>query len=75
MIKSLESAIEKIKRLPPDRQAYAARVLNEIAGEIAEPFVVPHEHRAAILKALAQLDRDERAPDDAVEDLLRRPWA
>jgi hypothetical protein len=60
MIKALETAIEKIKRLPEDRQAYAARVLDEIAGEGSGPFVVPDEHRAAILDALDQLDRGVR---------------
>ena len=32
MIKVLEQAIEKIKELPKDRQAYAAEILEEIAS-------------------------------------------
>lgn len=75
MIKALETAIEKIKKLPPDRQAYAARILDEIAGESDEPFIVPDEHRAAILEALQQLGRGARAPADDVARLLREPWA
>ena len=75
MIKALETAIEKIKRLPEDRQAYAARVLDEIAGEGRGPFIVPEEHRAAILEALEKLDRGERAPSGEANRLLREPWA
>lgn len=75
MIKALESAIEKIKRLPPDRQAYAARVLDEIAGEGDGPFVVPDEHRAAILEALDQIEHGRRAAKGDVDKVLREPWA
>lgn len=75
MIKALETAIDKIKRLPPDRQAYAARVLDEIAGEESRPFIVPDDHRAAILEALDQLDRGVRASSEEVNRLLREPWA
>ena len=32
MIKVLEDAVEKIKELPEDRQAYAAEVLQQIAA-------------------------------------------
>ena len=75
MIKALETAIEKIKRLSPERQAYAARVLDEIAEPEAGTFVVPDEHRAAIFEALEQVSRGERAPAEAVDRLLRKPWA
>jgi hypothetical protein len=75
MIKALETAIERIRRLPADRQAYAARVLEEIAGEGGAPFSVPDNHRAAILKALDQLERGGRADPADVEKVLREPWA
>jgi hypothetical protein len=32
MIKVLENAIDKVKRLPEDRQAYVAEVLEQIAA-------------------------------------------
>jgi hypothetical protein len=75
MIKALETAIEKIKRLPPERQAFAAHVLDLIAADDGIAFQVPEDHRAAILEGLEQAKRGERAPSDAVEALLRRPWA
>ncbi len=75
MIKSLETAIEKIKRQPPERQAYAAHVLDEIAAFDGEKFHVPDEHRTAVLEALEQMKRGERAPAEAVETVLRKPWA
>jgi hypothetical protein len=75
MIKALEIAIERIKTLPPEQQALAARILDEIVDEDARRFVVPDTHRKAILAALEQLQRGERAPAAAVQDVLRRPWA
>ena len=49
MIKVLEDAVEKIKELPEDRQAYAAEVLQQIAAASgSERFVVPNEHLAAV---------------------------
>ena len=75
MIKVLEKAIEQIKDLSPERQAYAALVLNQIASDDDTPFEVPAEHRAAILEGLAQADRGEFASDTEVERALRRPWA
>lgn len=75
MIKALETAVEKIRRLPPDKQAYAARVLDEIAGDQKAPFVVPDEHRAAILESLDQLEGGRRAAPDQANLLLREPWA
>jgi len=75
MLKSLETAIEKIKKLTPERQAYAAHVLDQIAADDGAPFQVPEDHRAGVLEGLEQMKRGERAPSDAVEALLRRPWA
>lgn len=60
MIKALESAIEKVKVLPPDTQALAARLLEEVA-EVRDPelFRVPLDHLAAIQEGLAEADRRE----------------
>ena len=38
-------------------------------------FKVPDDHRAAVLEGLEQARRGEFASDDAVDKLLRRPWA
>jgi hypothetical protein len=75
MIKSLETAIEKIKKLPPERQAFAAHMLDQIAADDSTPFQVPEDHRSSVLEGLEQMKRGERAHSDAVEVLLRRLWA
>lgn len=75
MIKILEDAIERIKELPPERQAYAAEVLQQIAaGRGGDVFIVPHEHEAAVLEGLEQAERRELASDEEVDAVLRRPW-
>ena len=75
MIKALETAIAQIKDLPPDRQAYAALVLKQIAANDSAPFEVPVEHHAAVLEGLAQAERGDFASDADIERALRRPWA
>ena len=63
MMKVLEDAIEKVKRLPEERQAYAAEILEQIAAAGADPFMVPEEHRAAVLEGLEQSERGEFVSD------------
>jgi predicted transcriptional regulator len=75
MIKALETAIAQLKDLPPERQAYAALVLKQIANDDGAPFEIPAEHRAAVLEGLAQVERGEFASEADVERALRRPWA
>jgi predicted transcriptional regulator len=75
MIKALEKAIAQINDLPPERQAYAALVLKQIADDDGTLFEVPAEHRAAVLEGLAQAERGEFASEEDVERALRRPWA
>jgi hypothetical protein len=41
MIKALEIAIEKLKRLPEDKQAYAAELIEEIAASDDEVYIIP----------------------------------
>lgn len=57
MIEKLEKAIEKVKRLPDDRQAYAALLLEELASD--ETFVIPDDHKPAVAEGLAQARRGE----------------
>jgi hypothetical protein len=75
MIKVLEQAIEKVKALPSDRQAYAAHVLEEIAAETGDVYPLTDEERKLVREGLAELDRGEYASDSDVEKVLRRPWA
>jgi hypothetical protein len=70
MIEKLEKAIEKVKRLPGDRQAYAALLLDEVAsGGI---FTVPDDHKAAVLEGLEQARRGERATDAEMAALWKK---
>jgi hypothetical protein len=43
MIKVLEQAIEKVKKLPKERQEYAAEVLEQIAEAGEEVYVLSDE--------------------------------
>ena len=70
MIEKLERAIEKVRKLPSDRQAYAAMLLDEVASESI--FVVPDAHRPAVLEGLAEARRGERATDDEMLALWKK---
>ena len=72
MTKVLEDAIEKVRRLPEDRQAYIAEVLEQIAAAGSDIFVVPDEHRAAVLEGLGQADRGEFASDAEMVALWKK---
>ena len=70
MIEKLEKAIEKVKRLPGDRQAYAAILLDELAS--GGLFNVPDDHKAAVLEGLAQARRGNRASESEMVDLWKK---
>ncbi len=70
MIERLEKAIEKVKRLPNDRQAFAAILLEEIAS--GDVFTVPEDHRADVLEARAEVLRGERATDSEMAELWKK---
>jgi truncated hemoglobin YjbI len=72
MMKVLEDAIEKMKRLPEDQQAYVAEVLEQIAAAGSDPFVVPEEHRAAVLEGLEQAERGEFVSDEEMAALWKK---
>ena len=75
MMKALEIAIEKLKALPEERQAYAAEVIEQIAASDDGIFHIPEEHMAAVREGLAQAQRGEFADEEEVDRALRRPWA
>ena len=66
MIKVLEQAIEKVKALSPERQAYAAEVLEQIADASSDIYVLSDEERRLVAEGLAELDRGEAATDSEV---------
>jgi len=72
MTKILEDAIEKVRRLPEDRQAYAAEVLEQIAAAGSDPFIIPDDHRDAVLEGLAQAERGEFATDEEMAALWKK---
>lgn len=72
MSKVLEDAIEKVRRLPEDQQAYVAEVLEQIAAAGVDPFVVPESHRAAVLEGLAEAERGEYVSDEEMAALWKK---
>ena len=66
MIKMLEQAIEKVKALSPERQQYAAEVLEQIAAAGDDVYVLSDEERRLVREGLDELDRGEVATDDEV---------
>lgn len=63
MIKILEEAIEKVKKLPKERQEYAAEVLEQIAEAGEEVYVLSDEERQLVREGLDELDRGEAASE------------
>ncbi len=72
MTKVLEDAIEKVRRLPEDRQAYAAEVLEQIAAAGSDVFTIPDEHRAAVLEGLREADQGNFMGDDEMAALWKK---
>jgi hypothetical protein len=63
MIKVLEDAIEKVKKLSPERQQYAAEVLEQIAEAGDEVYALPEEERRLVREGLAELDAGQIVSD------------
>jgi hypothetical protein len=72
MTKVLEDAIEKVRRLPEDQQAYVAEVLEQIAAAGSDLFVVPESHRAPVLEGLAEAERGEYVSDEEMAALWKK---
>ena len=72
MMKALEIAIEKLKALPEDRQAYAAEVIEHIAASGDGLFHIPAAHRPAVLQGLEQAGRGEFVSDDEMAALWKQ---
>jgi hypothetical protein len=66
MIKVLEQAIEKVRKLPRERQEYAAEVLERIAEAGEEVYVLSDEERRLVREGLDELDRGEAASQTEV---------
>ncbi len=72
MMKVLEIAIEKLKALPEDKQAYAAEVIEHIAAGENDVFVIPGEHREGVREGLTQADHGEFASEEDMAVLWKK---
>jgi predicted transcriptional regulator len=73
MIKVLEDAIEKVKKLPQERQAFAAELLEQfVADADAGVFEVPDHHMAGVHEGLEQARRGEFVGDDEMACLWKK---
>ncbi|HEY5131689.1 MAG TPA: hypothetical protein VIJ35_31085 [Bradyrhizobium sp.] len=72
MTRVLDDAIEKVRKLPEDRQAYVAEVLEQIIAAGGDLFTVPEDHRAAVLEGLEQAERGEIVNDDEMAALWKK---
>ena len=75
MIKILEDALGKVLRLPEAKQEIAAELLEQLAADQDEPYVLSAEERRIVREALARAERGEFAEDAEVDAVLRRAWA
>lgn len=64
MIKVLADAIEKVKALPVDRQAYAANVLEQIVAGIDNVYRLSEDERSLVFEGLADLDAGRVVSDE-----------
>jgi hypothetical protein len=72
MIKVLEQAIEKVRGLSEDQQAYAAETLEEIATHTAGAHRLGEDERRLILEGIAAADGGDFASEADVQAVLGR---
>lgn len=66
MIKVLEQAIEKVRKLSKEQQEYAAEILEQIAESGEEVHLLSDEERQLVREGLDELDRGEVASEAEV---------
>ncbi len=71
MIKALEQAIAKVRRLPEEKQQLAAELLEELAA-VEETYILSDAERAILLPALERAKRGEFASDEEMSALWRK---
>jgi nitrate reductase assembly molybdenum cofactor insertion protein NarJ len=67
--RSIEHAIDALRKLPPGRQEELADFICELAE--AGPETIQAAYLPAVLEGLAQMERGEFASDDEVEAAFR----
>ena len=63
MIKMLEDAIDKVRKLPKERQEYAAEVLEQIAEAGEGVYTLSEEEHRLVREGLAELDAGQVVSD------------
>ncbi len=71
MIKALQDAIEKVRHLPPERQADAADALERIA-KAGPTHILSPEELHLIDEGIADADAGRIVPDDEMEAFWSR---
>jgi len=66
MIKALEEAIEKVKKLPREQQEHAADILEQIVSAGDDAYALSDEERLLVREGLEELDRGEAATEAEV---------
>jgi predicted transcriptional regulator len=73
MVKVLEDAIEKVKKLPNEQQAQAAEILEQLVADAdAGEFTIPEKHMDGVLQGLQQARSGELASDDEMASLWKK---
>ena len=72
MTKLLQEAVEKLARLPNERQDELAKMLINVAEQDLEPYEFTPEERVAIETSLAEAERGEFATDEEVAAMWKR---
>ncbi len=75
MIKILEDALGKVLRLPEAKQEIAAELLEQLAADDGQPYLLSTEERRIMREVLARAERGEFADEAEVDAILRWPWA
>jgi hypothetical protein len=72
MTQTLDRAVASVRALPDAVQEEIARTMLALAGADGEPEAIDPAHLPAVLEALAQAKRGERATPEQVEAAFRR---
>ena len=72
MIKALADVIEKVRLLPPEQQAYAAGLLEDIVGGTEPGVVLSDEEKSLIEEGLRDIDAGRIVPDDEMAAFWNR---
>ena len=72
MNKTLADMIDRVREWPEERQADAAKLLEAMEQAGRGPYVLSDAERAVVEAAIAEADRGEFVPDDAMQAFWRR---